>query len=173
MRETTNEATAEKKSAEVDAGEQENAAMKAEKKTAVVAEKKKMSGKKKPSATKNTGSKSAKSKAGKAASAGKSKTDDVDAETGEGKNQKNLKRLTKTKAAEAWPNIMDTMVKKAKQGSVNHAKFLVDLGGLKDEEPQKQKPEKTLSGVLLGAYKKKVSETAEKKNKQQGGETKQ
>jgi hypothetical protein len=56
---------------------------------------------------------------------------------------------------------------------VNHAKFLVDVGGLKDEEPQKQKPEKTLSGVLLGAYKKKVSETAEKKNKQQGGETKQ
>jgi hypothetical protein len=77
-----------------------------------------------------------------------------------------LKSFSKKKAAEAWPLIMSQMVKKAQRGSVTHAKFLVDVSGLKDEKslgPNEAGP--SFSQVLKGHLRKKqvvVGEVEEK-----------
>jgi|GEM_PF-6945838 len=77
---------------------------------------------------------------------------------------RNLRFITKKKMRDAWPTIIDTMVEKAEKGSVNHAKFIVDLGGIKDKPAERKQAEKSFAALLKEELKKKQNaEKAPKK----------
>ena len=50
---------------------------------------------------------------------------------------KNCKRYAKERVTEEWPEIVKKLVTKAKTGSYNHTKLLVEVSGIKDEEIQR------------------------------------
>lgn len=75
------------------------------------------------------------------------------------KRTKSFKKDARERAAEDWPEIVDKLVKKAKTGSYNHTKLLVEVSGIKDEEMEPvRKGRSTVSKLLLKKLREKKSE---------------
>jgi len=60
------------------------------------------------------------------------------------------KRVTKEKMTDAWTMIVDELVVRAKMGSYNHTKMLVELSGINDEEAElpRERIQISLSEIL-------------------------
>jgi len=71
------------------------------------------------------------------------------------KRTKNCKKYAKKRVSEEWPEIVDELVKSAKTGSYNHAKLLVEVSGIKDEE---SKPARRGQSAVTKMLLKKLSE---------------
>jgi len=66
------------------------------------------------------------------------------------KRTKNFKKAARMRVAEDWPEIVDELVTKAKKGSYNHTKLLVEVSGIKEEEMEPVRKKKdTMSKLLL------------------------
>lgn len=66
------------------------------------------------------------------------------------KRTKNFKKAARTRVAEDWPEIVDELVTKAKKGSYNHTKLLVEVSGIKEEEIEPVRKKKdTMSKILM------------------------
>lgn len=82
------------------------------------------------------------------------------------KRVRNYKKHAKRELSEAFPVIVQTLVKKAEEGSLTHAKLLFDIGGVKDaakEDGRKRKGpnhEPSLAEMLLDEVKKRREEAA-------------
>jgi hypothetical protein len=71
------------------------------------------------------------------------------------KRTKSCKRYAKERVSEEWPEIVKKLVTKAKTGSYNHTKLLVEVSGIKDEESRPvRRGHSKLAKILL----KKLSE---------------
>jgi hypothetical protein len=78
------------------------------------------------------------------------------------KRVNNYKRHAKREISEAFPEIVDVLVERAKEGSLTHAKFLFDIGGVKDKplSQEKREREPSLSEMLLEEVAKRHDESA-------------
>lgn len=82
------------------------------------------------------------------------------------KRVRNYRKHAKKELSEAFPVIVQTLVKKAEEGSLTHAKLLFDIGGVKDAakaEGRKRKSsdrEPSLAEMLLDEVKKRREEAA-------------
>lgn len=66
------------------------------------------------------------------------------------KRTKNCKRYAKQQVSEEWPEIVKGLVTKAKHGSYNHTKLLVEVSGIKDEEVKPvRRGQSRLTKILL------------------------
>lgn len=66
------------------------------------------------------------------------------------KRTKNCKRYAKKRVTEDWPGIVDELVTKAKAGSYNHTKLLVEVSGIKEEEVKPVKKGRSkLTNILM------------------------
>ncbi len=78
------------------------------------------------------------------------------------KRTKSFKKDARECAAEVWPEIVTELVRKAKAGSYNHTKLLVEVSGIKDEEVQPVRRRRdTVSKLLLKKLKEKESGAVE------------
>lgn len=79
------------------------------------------------------------------------------------KRTKNCKRYAKKRVAEEWPGIVDQLVNGAKSGSYNHAKLLVEVSGIKEEDMKPAKRgQSRLTKVLLKTLNEKEDEGKQK-----------
>jgi len=79
------------------------------------------------------------------------------------KRTKNCKRYAKERVKEEWPEIVKNLVSKAKKGSYNHTKLLVEVSGIKDEDVKPARSGKSgLSKMLLKKLKEKEAENEQK-----------
>jgi hypothetical protein len=128
-------------------------------KTEAVTAKKKAAGRK-PAKKAAAKSKAAKGKAAKgkkaqagAATAGTAKK--ARAKEPEAKPVKNLKGHTKKLIAKQFSEIMESMAERSKAGSLAHAKFLFEIGGVKEDlaRVRRGKAEPTIAELLMGGIK--------------------
>jgi hypothetical protein len=75
----------------------------------------------------------------------------IDADETESKPVHNYKRHTKKLIAKQFSGIMESMAVKSKEGSLAHAKFLFEIGGVKEdlERQGRGKAEPSLADLLL------------------------
>lgn len=76
------------------------------------------------------------------------------------KRVRDYKGHAKKKLSEAFPAIVGVLIERAKEGSLTHAKFLFEIGGVKDEHQSRggQKRHPSLAEILL----KELAERGEK-----------
>ena len=66
------------------------------------------------------------------------------------KRVRNYKRHTTKLLSEEFPDIMQTLANKSKEGSLSHTKYLFEIGGVKEDiERQGQAGEPSLAELLL------------------------
>jgi hypothetical protein len=89
-------------------------------------------------------------KAGKVGAASQCRTSKLEA-----KPVKNLKGHTKKLIAKQFSEIMESMAEKSKAGSLAHAKFLFEIGGVKEDlaRVRRGKAEPSLADLLMGGIK--------------------
>jgi hypothetical protein len=89
-------------------------------------------------------------KAEKVGAASKGRTSELEV-----KPVKNLKGHTKKLIAKQFSEIMESMAEKSKAGSLAHAKFLFEIGGVKDDlaKVRRGKAEPSLADLLMGGVK--------------------
>lgn len=80
------------------------------------------------------------------------------------------KRVTKEKMTDAWTMIVDELVVRAKMGSYNHTKMLVELSGINDEEAEL--PRERIQISLSEILKKELQQQSETKAESKAGRAK-
>ena len=71
------------------------------------------------------------------------------------KRVRNYKRHTTKLLSEEFPEIMQTLANKSKEGSLSHTKYLFEIGGVKEDiERQGQVGEPSLAELLLAEVRK-------------------
>ncbi|HVJ08792.1 MAG TPA: hypothetical protein VM554_10435 [Acidisarcina sp.] len=61
------------------------------------------------------------------------------------KRIRNYKAHTKKELSEAFPEIVDSSIERAKHGSLTHTKFLIEMAGVKDERTSRGKKQRHVS----------------------------
>jgi hypothetical protein len=62
---------------------------------------------------------------------------------------RHCKSYAKKKIVQAWPTIVDQLIEKASGGSYNHAKLLVEVSGIQEDETKPVRKPDTLVKILL------------------------
>jgi hypothetical protein len=87
---------------------------------------------------------------------GKDTVEDTVASKKKSLKPKNCRRYAKECGSEAWPGIVEKLVKKAEEGSYNHTKLLVEVSGIKDED---KKPVRRKGDSVVRTLVKKLTDT--------------
>lgn len=79
------------------------------------------------------------------------------------KRVRDYKRHAKKELSEAFPEIVGVLIERAKKGSLTHAKFLFEIGGVKDERLGRvsRKRHVSLAEILLNEVAKRGEEAAD------------
>jgi len=91
----------------------------------------------------------------------------------EGKPIRNLKEHAKKLIAKQFSEIMESMAEKSKAGSLAHAKFLFEIGGVKEDLSRagRGKAEPSLADLLMGGVKlRQAANAAELERRSQSGD---
>jgi hypothetical protein len=79
------------------------------------------------------------------------------------KRVRNYRKLAKKELSEAFPDIVDVLVERAKEGSLTHTKFLFEIGGGKDQPAKRgvRQRHPSLAEMLLDEVAKRREEAQE------------
>lgn len=79
------------------------------------------------------------------------------------KRVRNYRKHAKKELSEAFPEIVDVLVERAKEGSLTHTKFLFEIGGGKDKPASRESRhrERSLAGMLLEEVAKRREQASE------------